>query len=256
MLNKYLFYLVEKYSKPEFLFSDPIQFCYRYESVRDIELVAIITSLFSYGNVNSICKFLESIFSILGKTPSKSILEISNTSLNSINLYRFQKREDVFEFLIVLSQLWKKEKSFQNYFLSYNLNLGILNFQKEFWKLYKEIFSKSPSYGLQFLVGKENEKSTHKRYWMFLRWMIRKTFPDFGIYHKIHPKDLIYPLDTHILQFSELHKITLRKTNDYKKALEITQWFQKFSEEDPLIFDFPITRIGILRRLKKESFKI
>lgn len=237
--------------------SDPIQFCYRYNHPQDIELIGLISALFSYGNVSSICKFLERLLSCLGRHPSQHISNISSLSFrkNSFLFYRFQTSEDIFEFVITLYTLWLKTKTFQIYFLSHNnLNQGIANFQEEFWKTYKEIFAKEPSYGLKFLVGIKNPKGSHKRLWMFLRWMTRRTFPDFGIYTALNPKDLIYPLDTHIIQFASFHEISKRKTNDFVKAQEITNWFKKYSFDDPLIFDFPISRLGILKENNLKNF--
>lgn len=252
-IKDYLFSLVEKYSKPEFLLTDPIQFCHRYNKREDIEIVGLISALFSYGNVSSICKFLDKLLENLGSFPSQSILDFSNLSFSKTNFkaYRFQTKEDVFEFLVVIGELWKSKKTFQTYFKTEDeLNSGILNFQREFWKQYQKLFFKKPSNGLQFLIGVGNKNSAHKRLWMFLRWMIRKEFPDFGIYSQLKPKDLIYPLDTHILHFSDIYNVSKRKTVDYKKALEITNWFKNYSSDDPLLFDFPISRMGILKEWK------
>jgi hypothetical protein len=46
---------------------------------------------------------------------------------------------------------------------------------------------------------------------------------------------------------------TARKQADLKTALEITRGFRKFSPEDPVRYDFSLTRFGIRDDLDLES---
>jgi uncharacterized protein (TIGR02757 family) len=252
-LNKELEALYKKYTKPEYLVTDPIQFAYRYKRKEDIEIVAFISALFSYGNVPSITKHLENLFQLFTNNPSdffqkpKGLEQIKT----KIPYYRFQTQKDIFEFLCILKLLWKENNTLEQFFLSNEKgNHRILTFQNTFWKFYKNIFHTKPDRGLEFLIGKPNLLSTNKRYWMFLRWMVRSEFPDLGIYKQIEPKDLYYPLDVHIQKMSKILNTDSRKTNDFKKVEQITQSFEKLYPQDPVKYDFPLSRLGILKKCK------
>jgi hypothetical protein len=44
------------------------------------------------------------------------------------------------------------------------------------------------------------------------------------------------------------HGLTKRKQADIKTAIEITEGFRRFSPEDPVKYDFALTRAGIYAR--------
>jgi uncharacterized protein (TIGR02757 family) len=75
--------------------------------------------------------------------------------------------------------------------------------------------------------------------------MIRKDAVDPGGWEKISPALLIVPIDTHMHKISLKLKLTNRKQANMKTALEITSGFRKLSPEDPVKFDFCLTRFGI-----------
>lgn len=56
---------------------------------------------------------------------------------------------------------------------------------------------------------------------------------------------LVIPLDTHMHRFSLETGLTERRSADIKTALEITERFKYFCREDPVKYDFSITRYGI-----------
>lgn len=90
---------------------------------------------------------------------------------------------------------------------------------------------------------------------MFLRWMVRRGFPDFGIYTSIQPWELLFPLDIHIQRIANVLGISSRKTPDWKKAEEITEFFAKVHPADPVRADFSLSRLGILRECKTKYVK-
>jgi uncharacterized protein (TIGR02757 family) len=81
--------------------------------------------------------------------------------------------------------------------------------------------------------------------------MIRKDFPDLGIYDFFEPKILVYPIDTHILNFAYKNQIIKSKISSRKNALIITNYFCQFDPNDPVKYDFYITRELML----KNSFR-
>ena len=79
---------------------------------------------------------------------------------------------------------------------------------------------------------------------MWLRWMVRKSDIDLGLFDKISPSALILPLDTHTHKVSLKIGLCSRKSYDYKAAFEITQNLRQFDPQDPIKYDFAIYRLG------------
>lgn len=98
-----------------------------------------------------------------------------------------------------------------------------------------------------FLFPDPRKGSACKRHHLFLRWMVReKDGVDLGIWTALSPRDLIVPLDTHMARMGRWMGLTRRRSADWKMAEEITDAFRAVCPDDPVKFDYALTRIGIL----------
>ncbi|MCK4410112.1 MAG: DUF2400 family protein, partial [Candidatus Eisenbacteria sp.] len=95
--------------------------------------------------------------------------------------------------------------------------------------------------------------SACKRLHLFLRWMVRSDDVDPGGWDAVPASKLIVPLDTHMHRFSLLLGLTDRKQANGRTALEITRAFRSFSPDDPVKYDFSLTRLGIRDDLSEEA---
>ena len=205
------------------------------------EYIALIAALFAYGNVKAILNFLNSInfnFFKTGKIPT--------------NLYyRFQNKKDVYEFLKTL-YFMRNEYSLNEVFLKgYRKEENVIDGLREIIQL---IYKINPynSKGYEFLIGKIPPNKTkgvspYKRWNMFLRWMVRDSDIDLGLWEGIEKKDLIIPLDTHTHKVSLNLGLLNRKTYDLQAAIELTEKLKEFDKNDPLKYDFALYRIGQLK---------
>jgi len=212
---------------------DPIIIAKKYND----EYIALIAALFAYGNVKAILKFLNS-------------LDLEN--LNSNNAYyRFQTKKDVEEFLKTI-KLMKKKHSLNKLFLKgYEKERNVIDGIRE---IIKTIYEINPynSKGYEFLIGKiplnkTKGVSPYKRWNMFLRWMVRDSDIDLGLWEGVEKKDLIIPLDTHTHKVSLNLGLLNRKTYDLQAAIELTKKLKEFDKNDPLKYDFALYRIGQLK---------
>jgi uncharacterized protein (TIGR02757 family) len=213
---------------------DPVLIAHKYKD----EYSSLIAALFAYGNVKAILKFLNSI----------------DYSLNTIKkdglYYRFQSSKDVYEFLKTLSVM-KKHYSLNGLFLKgYKKENSVMDGIRE---IIKTIYGINPyrSKGYEFLIGKippEKTKgvSPYKRWNMYVRWMVRKQYPDIGLWKNVRTSDLIIPLDTHTHRVSLKLGLLKRKTYDLQSALELTEKLKEFDPEDPVKYDFALYRAGQL----------
>jgi uncharacterized protein (TIGR02757 family) len=84
-----------------------------------------------------------------------------------------------------------------------------------------------------------------KRLNLFLRWMVRCDEVDPGGWPDVPRDKLVIPLDTHMHAMGQRLGFTKRKQADRRTALEITSAFRRFAPEDPVRYDFALTRLGI-----------
>ncbi|MDO6382754.1 TIGR02757 family protein [Leptospira santarosai] len=262
-----------EYQTPEYLKSDPIEFPHSYSDAQDREISGFISALFSYGNVASIKEHLKRLFALCGNSPYQFLLkEDLKYVRNKLKPYRFQKPADTYLFLRTIQNKLRKTKDHtleslfsipqegefklsakdqKSFAEGGTLRRRILAFQLRFLEESKRIDEKqTESYGYKFLIGQGIKTTSLKRYSMYLRWMVRKEYPDFGIYATISPSELQFPLDIHIQRIASVLRIGSRQTPDWKKAEEITDFFREIFPDDPVRGDFALSRLGILKKCK------
>ena len=247
-------------------YPDPLQIARQHKD----PVVALICALFAYGNAKCIVKFLASLdFSLLDMSDEKIMREIISTN----KIYRFENAQDVANIFITAKRLrdidlqemiicganlsqqnlnsdQKSSEKLSNLNTISNSNLtpnfdiihGVNTLMRQIYAL-----NSYRSFGYEFFFGKVFERepiSAYKRYNMWLRWMVRKSDIDLGLFDKISPSALILPLDTHTHKVSLKIGLCSRKSYDYKAAFEITQNLRQFDPQDPIKYDFAIYRLG------------
>ncbi len=221
------------YNKP-----DPLMVAKRYND----EYISLICALFAYGNAKLIVKFLDSLnFELLNMSEDTIKKELQS------HYYRFQKPEDVVDIFITFKRL-KELDSIENIVYSgYKKEESLLD---GLWSLIDTIRTLHPSttHGFNFYFLNRAKKitgaGTYKRYFMYFRWMVRKSNLDMGLWSKIDKKDLIMPLDTHSFNVSKRLGLLNRKSCDLKASLELTNTLKQFDPTDPVKYDFALYRLG------------
>ncbi len=93
----------------------------------------------------------------------------------------------------------------------------------------------------------QGKTSAAKRLCMFLRWMVRRDSPvDTGLWSWAQPKDLIIPLDTHVLQESvKMGLLPEKASATLKTALTLTAELKEIWPDDPCRGDFALFGLGV-----------
>lgn len=246
--NKSFFEKVyRKYNKRKFIHPDPLEFVYKYNLPQDREVAGFIASSLAYGNVKQILKSVSYVLNVLGPSPADFLLRTkSDRILQAFCLFkhRFTTGHEIADFLINIRKILKEDGSIEKYFLK-GYNPSSINLENAIYSLARR-FNATPT---PTLMPNPDKKSPFKRLNLFLRWMIRKDAVDPGVWKKISPSKLIIPLDTHMFQIARKLGITTRKRPDMKTAIEITDFFRKVSPDDPVKYDFALTRTGINKKL-------
>ena len=256
-LRKGLDTLYKKYNRRRFVHPDPLEFLYEFpESER--EIVGIIASSLAYGRVWSILKAVEICLDRMDNTPKTFLLKKDATQIEKSFKdfkHRFTKGPEMAAFLIGLKKVLNTYGSLEALFNTFsNERPGQERTIKRLTNAVHKILKLS---GLEktHLLPDPAKKSACKRLFLFLRWMVRKDEVDPGGWSVIAPSELVIPLDTHMFNISKSLGFTQRKQANLSTALEITSHFLKINPEDPIKYDFVLTRFGIRDELSRDDVR-
>ncbi len=253
-LKELLDELVLRYEVEDFIKNDPIQFPHRFKNKADIEISALVATSFAYGNRKHIIEMVEKLHQVMDNAPLEFCLDYSiekGEKLFSGMNYRYTKAEDIVAFFHCISESFKNYKSLEDMFSQYyksddeDIKNALIGFSGEMKSFYHE-----PIRGLSFLLPSPINNSACKRLNLFLKWMVRKSPVDLGIWESVSSSKLIIPLDTHVARLSAKFGINDRKTNDWQKAQMITDVLRQFCPEDPVKYDFALFGYGVENRKK------
>src|SRR3989475_727263 len=105
----------------------------------------------------------------------------------------------------------------------------------------REVFPRGRrSRGYRHLFPLPSAGGPCKRLHLFLRWMVRREPPDFGLWTAVAPARLLIPVDTHVENIARSIGLTRRKSRTWRMAEEITRRLAAIDPEDPVKYDFAL----------------
>ena len=100
--------------------------------------------------------------------------------------------------------------------------------------------------GVSWFFARPSRGSACKRLNLFLRWVVRESFPDLGLWKTVAPSRLVMPVDTHVGRICRYLGLTTQRTTNWRCAVGITENLAHYDREDPVRYDWAISRLGIL----------
>jgi len=238
--------LYAHYNSRKWVHPDPLEFLYDYGDLKDREVAGLIASSLAYGRVAQILKSVSGVLGKMGPSPYDFLMSATPSSLRctySDFKHRFTTGEELAMMLIGAKSVIERFGSLYNCFLSgFNDDDDTILTGLSF--LVNAIRTNLNSRNNSLLPLPEKGSSC-KRWNLFLRWMVRRDHVDPGGWDRVNPAKLIIPVDTHMYRICLLLKLTGRKNADMRTAKEITFAFRKIVPEDPVRYDFALTRLGI-----------
>ena len=247
MLKTQLDKYIERYETKDFIKDDPVQFIHRYNNKNDIEIAGFIASMLAYGKREVFIEKLNYIFNLMENQPCKYIQNFNYKQNNIKNCdYRFSKNCDLVMILKILNGLYSENETIESLFkYSYEQ-------KKDIWQMFQGVVDYFYSRidlpvtkGFYHLLPNPAKKSALKRLNMLLRWFVRKSEVDIGIWNFIPKSELLIPLDTHVAKISRQLGLLTRKDNGYESVIEITNNLKKFDANDPIKYDFALFGYGV-----------
>jgi len=246
--------LYAAYNGPQYIHPDPLQFVLLYRDVRDREIAAILASSLAYGRVAQILRSVSCVLEEMGESPHRFLRHSRTPALRrafACFTHRFATGRGLAGLLTGIRALIGQEGSLYRAFLKgYAPGPGGVVPALAGWvKALRAGAEEDPGH----LLPDPGKGSACKRLNLFLRWMVRKDAVDPGGWEAVSPADLVVPLDIHMFRASRELGFTRRLHADMAAALEVTGGFRQLRPEDPLRYDFVLTRAGIWGRSRPEG---
>lgn len=230
---------------------DAIRFPLRYPDPADREVVALLTACLAYGRVDLFGPWVEWALGRIGPSPHRFILGFDPKKDGKRFAgfhYRFNRPRDLAAFCLASQRILLQHGSLRQYFASGyseedpDVGPALERFARGFLSQdLRVIFPRGRlSRGYRHLFPLPSKGGPCKRLHLFLRWMVRREPPDFGLWRDVSPAKLLIPVDTHVENMSRAVGLTRRKSRNWRMATEITRRLRGLDPEDPVKYDFAL----------------
>lgn len=243
-----------RYNRPAFIDPDPLAAVLRFHDPADQEVAGLVAMSLAFGNVKAI---LASTAAVLGHLPSPraDLLATPPAELHR-RLRGFRHRYvtgvEMADLLDGARRVIREHGSLGDCFRA-QFRPGDPNILPALTRWVWVLREGSPL-ASNYLLPAPEAGSACKRLLMYLRWMVRRDAVDPGPWLGVDPRLLVVPMDTHMHRIALALGLTRRRTAGMRAALETTAAFARFRPDDPVRYDFALTRLGIRRDTDLPAF--
>ena len=237
--------LYAKYHHRRYVSPDPLEFLYLYDDGADQEAIGLLAACLAYGRVAQILRSVETVRQALGEFPSRAIrdgLWKNNAELRSFR-HRFAGSEHLAALLAGMQGVLRHHGSLGRCFAG-GIAWTTGNYLPALGAFVGELRQRGAA-GAGHLLCDPAGASACKRLNLYLRWMVRGDVIDVGCWKGLDPRRLIVPLDTHMFRIGRATGAIRRRQPNGAAAIELTEAFARQWPDDPVRFDFCLTRPGI-----------
>ncbi len=242
--------LYETYNRREFIHPDPLEFVYRYAGNRDREVAGLVAAGLAFGRVAHILANVGAALAPLGQNPAAFLCGAAPASLEPLYRgfrHRWTSSEELVSLLYGIGRVLRDRGTLEACFAAHTGD-GPIAVRSGLSGLVAELGGPSS------LLSDPAKSSACKRLHLYLRWMVRNDDIDPGCWTSVNPAELVVPLDTHLHRVARGLRLTRRKQADLNTAMEVTRAFRRIVPNDPLRYDFTLTRFGIRPELDMGEF--
>lgn len=235
---------------------DPLQLALRYDEPLDQEIAGLLAAAFAYGRADFIVANIGAMLAKMRPSPHSYLLTFDEREAARRFhgfAHRFHKTPELVALLGCLAAVVREHGSlgalFRVCYDDRDADIG-----PSLARFVGRIIAR-PGTGrrpalhekaLRYLLTSPDDGSACKRMNLFLRWMVRRTPPDLGLWMFVDPSKLVMPVDTHIHRIATFLGLNDRATADWKAARALTDRLAVFDASDPVRYDFALCRLGIL----------
>ncbi|NUM55487.1 MAG: TIGR02757 family protein [Candidatus Hydrogenedentes bacterium] len=251
-LKPHLDRLYGTWNRAEFVSPDPLEAVRVFDDPGDCEVAGLIASSLAFGNVKQILASIDLVLTTM-KRPAAWLDRATERTIRSAFegfRHRYSTGTELSDMLVGAKLLRERFGS-----------LGVA------FAACMPVDDDDISNGLESFVallrsdGRENyllpnpaRGSACKRLHLYLRWMVRSDAVDLGCWGGVAASKLLVPVDTHMHRIAMRLGLTARNAADLRTSREITAAFRVIAPEDPVRYDFALTRLGIRKDTNAEPF--
>lgn len=235
--------LYEALNRRENVHPDPLEFVYRFGEPRDREVAGFVAAALAFGRVASILASVERVLSVMGPSPAGYVAGTPERTIRSDFAgfrHRWTRGEELADLLLGIRGVLERHGSLERCFAR-----GMGDDETVLPALDRFVGELSATRSRSSLLACPEDGSACKRMNLFLRWMVRSDDVDPGCWTSVPPRKLVVPLDTHMHRICLAWGLTGRATPNLATALDVTTSFRRFAPDDPVRYDFAITRLGM-----------
>ena len=234
---------------------DPLELVHRYHDPLDQEIAGLLAAAFAYGRADIVVKNVAGVLERMTPSPYAYLLTFDRDEAKTRFAdfaHRFHKTRDLVALLDRIARAVAAHGSLGALFRACyrddedDIGPSLTRFVGSL---------RGRSSALRYLLTSPADGSACKRMNLFLRWMVRRTAPDMGLWTFVEPAKLVMPLDTHVHRIATFLGINRRKVADWTTARALTDRLARFDRADPVRYDFAICRLGILDRCSRKRRK-
>lgn len=240
--------LYDAYNRPALVDPDPLAPVLHFSRAEDQEIAGLVAASLAFGNVKQI---LVSIGAVLARIPEPraALLALGDAEVRR-GLRGFRHRyadgEAMAALLIGARRVIEEHGSLGGCFAAGMRpdDADVVPGMAAFSARLRAAGGREKNY----LLADAGKGSASKRWCMYLRWMARRDAVDPGPWAAaVSARLLVVPIDTHMHRFCRALGLTKRNGADLRTAREVSAAFRVICPDDPVRYDFAITRLGIRR---------
>jgi len=239
--------LYKRYNDPCWLDPDPLVVVRSYAVPADQELTGLVAAALALGNATLIMQAAEAALAPFGPSPAGTLALMDDNDVAGCLAgfrYRFFDSSDLVPLFCAARNVARQYGSLQDAFLS-GIDRSEPDYALAASSFVQKLCSTAPTPWRLNLLPDPARGSAAKRVFLYLRWMVRRDAVDPGPWQQADPALLVVPLDTHMAAACRRLGLIDRRSTDLKAAREAGAAFRAIRPDDPVRYDFCMTRPGI-----------
>lgn len=250
-IKQQLISLAQKYEQPDFINGDPSWFMHQVKGERNQETMAFIASCLSYGSRR---QFMPKIALMANHSQGDIFLWVKEAAYHELIpnndkcYYRLYTNAMITDMLDALRQMIVDHGSIAAFIAEKSNGSPARGGTRGITarNAIDAICAHFAAHGSRGIIPR-NSSSACKRICMYLRWMVRSESPvDLGLWQDIiDRRNLIMPLDTHVIQQANRLQLIHTSTASMTTAQRLTDTLCEIWPDDPLKGDFALFGYGV-----------
>ncbi len=237
--------LYARFNRPEWIDPDPLAVAREYHTRADREAAALVAAALAFGGVKQIMAAARRALAPFPR-PHADLLAARPEEIRRACAefrHRYVGGAELAALLTGMRGILQEHRSLGALFTRLNTPGGT-DIMPALSRFVRVLGADSPL-ARNYLLPDPARGSACKRMLLYLRWMVRCDSVDLGLWKGVGPAALVVPLDIHMHRICTRLGFTLRRAADLRTAREVTTAFRALRPDDPVRYDFCLTRASM-----------